>query len=80
VRVAVLDDGAGIPTELVERVWLPDVTTKRRGTGLGLPLVRQAVEAHGGSVHASNRPEGGACFVLILPVGVDGEALRAHEG
>lgn len=80
VRVAVLDDGAGIPTELVERVWLPDVTTKRRGTGLGLPLVRQAVEAHGGSVHASNRPEGGACFVLILPVGVDGEAPRAHAG
>jgi signal transduction histidine kinase len=68
VRVAVSDDGPGIPPELLERIWLPDVTTKRKGTGLGLPMVRQAVTAHGGRVEASNRRGGGAEFVVTLPV------------
>ena len=67
VEVRVLDDGPGIPPEHVERVWEPDFTTKARGTGLGLALVRQTVQAHGGRVWARNRPEGGAEFGVALP-------------
>jgi signal transduction histidine kinase len=69
VEVRVLDDGPGIAPENVERVWEPDFTTKARGTGLGLALVRQTVLAHGGRVWARNRPEGGAEFGVALPAG-----------
>jgi two-component system nitrogen regulation sensor histidine kinase NtrY len=67
VEVRVLDDGPGIRPEHVERVWEPDFTTKSRGTGLGLALVRQTVQLHGGRVWARNRPDGGAEFGVALP-------------
>ncbi len=68
VAVEVRDSGPGIPPDALERIWEPDFTTKRRGTGLGLPIVRQTVEtAHGGRVEARNHPEGGALFRLVLP-------------
>ncbi len=67
VEVSVMDRGPGIPGEHLGRIWDPDFTSKRRGTGIGLPLVRQAVRAHGGEVWAANRLEGGAEFRVRLP-------------
>jgi two-component system nitrogen regulation sensor histidine kinase NtrY len=67
VEVRVLDSGPGIPAENLERIWEPDFSTKARGTGLGLALVKQTVQAHGGRVGARNRPEGGAEFRVLLP-------------
>jgi two-component system nitrogen regulation sensor histidine kinase NtrY len=66
--VRVEDRGPGIPPEILEEVWNPDVTTKRRGTGLGLAIVRQTILHHGGQVRATNRPEGGAVFTVVLPL------------
>jgi signal transduction histidine kinase len=79
LEVRVMDDGPGIAPEHVARVWEPDFTTKTRGTGLGLALVRQTVQAHGGRVWARNRLEGGAEFGVALPASaaVPEEALSA---
>ncbi len=68
VEIRVLDRGPGVEDELLRRIWEPDFTTKRRGTGLGLAMVRQAVHAHGGEVWAQNRAGGGAEFGIRLPL------------
>lgn len=68
VEVRLLDDGPGIPAEHLERIWEPDFSTRARGTGLGLALVRQTAHAHGGAASARNRPEGGAEFRIVLPL------------
>ncbi len=66
VAVRVIDQGAGIPRELRERLFDPFVTSKPGGSGLGLAVVHRSVEAHGGFVHvdASKR---GSRFTIVLP-------------
>jgi len=66
-EVRVIDHGPGVPAELQERLFTPYVTDKAGGTGLGLALVRQAIEAHGGRVRHEETPGGGATFVVTLP-------------
>lgn len=67
VEVRVVDDGPGIPAEARENVFRPFFTTKQKGTGLGLALVKKAVDAHGGTLGIEDSPGGGATFVVILP-------------
>jgi signal transduction histidine kinase len=67
VQVRIQDSGPGIAAETLERIWEPDFTTKARGTGLGLALVRQTIRAHGGKVYARNH-ERGAEFRVLLPL------------
>ena len=67
VLIRVVDHGPGVPAQLRERVFDPYVTTKSEGTGLGLALVRQTVETHGGKVRVSETAGGGATFEVTLP-------------
>lgn len=67
VVVTVADHGPGIPAALRGRVFEPYMTTKVDGTGLGLALVRQTVDAHHGTIAASETPGGGATFTLVFP-------------
>lgn len=62
----VLDNGPGINLRPGEDLFAPFFTTKEGGTGLGLTIAHRIVTAHGGSVSYSNRPDGGACFVVRL--------------
>jgi two-component system nitrogen regulation sensor histidine kinase NtrY len=67
VVITVADHGPGIPAELGGRVFEPYMTTKPDGTGLGLALVRQTVDAHHGTIAAGETPGGGATFTLVFP-------------
>jgi signal transduction histidine kinase len=62
VRIA--DRGPGVRAADRARIFQPYVTTKTEGTGLGLAMVRQTVEAHGGRVWVEDTPGGGATFVV----------------
>ncbi len=67
VEIAVTDDGPGIPPERMEEIFKPFFTTKTQGTGLGLPISRKIVEAHGGILEARSRHGEGATFYVWLP-------------
>jgi nitrogen fixation/metabolism regulation signal transduction histidine kinase len=67
-RLLISDNGPGFPVELLPRIFEPYVTTKARGTGLGLPIVRKIVDEHQGTIEISNAPEGGARIDIRLPL------------
>ena len=67
IAVTIADHGPGIPDDLRQRVFEPYFTTKADGTGLGLALVRQTLEAHRGTVALTATPGGGATFAIVFP-------------
>lgn len=70
VTLGVSDVGAGIPVNVIDNIFDVFYTTKRHGTGLGLAISKNIIVAHGGSLLARNRPEGGATFVFTIPLSV----------
>jgi two-component system nitrogen regulation sensor histidine kinase GlnL len=67
-RIAVVDDGPGVPEAMLPRLFTPFATSKPHGTGLGLAVSRRIVEAHGGRIEVRNRPGGGAEATVYLPL------------
>jgi signal transduction histidine kinase len=69
VRIEISDTGHGIPTELMPRIFEHWVSTKKpgRGTGLGLPIARDVVSAHGGTISVSSTVGSGTTFTIDLP-------------
>jgi two-component system, NtrC family, sensor histidine kinase HydH len=67
VLIRVTDDGKGVAEEIRERIFTPFFSTRPKGTGLGLTVVRRCAEAHGGDVVLRSTPGGGATFELHLP-------------
>lgn len=68
IRFSVSDNGSGFPEHLMKRAFEPYVTTKPKGTGLGLVIVKKIVEEHGGSVAISNIEPHGAQVLITLPL------------
>lgn len=71
IRVAVTDQGPGVPPEDRERIFRPFERgrVRGRGSGLGLAIARGFAEAHGGTLDVEGEPSGGARFVVTLPLG-----------
>ena len=67
VRVEIADNGRGVPDDLAERIFLPLVSGRAEGSGLGLPLAQQVAREHGGSLSYRSRP-GHTVFTLLIPV------------
>lgn len=66
VRIEIRDHGPGVPPHIADRIFDPYFTDKSGGTGLGLALVKQTVEMHGGTIHLTETPGGGATFVVRM--------------
>jgi two-component system, cell cycle sensor histidine kinase and response regulator CckA len=81
VRFVVMDDGPGMDDTIKERVFQPYFTTKEKGTGLGLALVKQAVEAAGGAIELISSRGKGTRFNIELPrsIGVNRKQEQSHR-
>ncbi|MBV9145172.1 MAG: HAMP domain-containing protein [Acidobacteria bacterium] len=71
VEIVVSDTGHGVTGEMKERLFLPYFSTKKRGTGLGLPIVSRIMQEHNGSIRVEENQPVGARFVLELPVAAE---------
>jgi len=67
VMLQIEDNGCGFPAEILPRMFEPYITTKSRGTGLGLPIVKKIIDEHHGEIAISNKTEGGARIIVRLP-------------
>ncbi|WP_457097140.1 two-component system sensor histidine kinase NtrB [Lysobacter sp. P5_B9] len=76
LRLEISDDGRGVPEELAERLFLPLVSGRAEGSGLGLALAQQVAREHRGSLVYRSRP-GHTVFTVLLPISLEGDT---HEG
>ncbi len=67
-RIAIADNGPGIPADVREKIFEPFFTTKHRGTGLGLPTAKRVIERHRGSIDVECPPSGGTIVTVALPL------------
>jgi len=79
VAITVTDTGCGIPAEQVGRIFEAYYSTRRGGTGLGLPIVKRIVGEHGGSVAVASEPGRGTQFVIRLPAAEDADREDARD-
>ena len=73
IRIDVVDNGPGIPEDLLGQIFLPLVSGREGGSGLGLTLAQSLVQRHDGAIHAESQP-GRTCFSIFLPIKDTGSA------
>jgi PAS domain S-box-containing protein len=79
-RIDIRDHGPGMPAEVRAKAFDPFFTTKHRGTGLGLPIARRAIEAHGGHIDVADADGGGTMVAIQLPDPPHARATTAERG
>jgi PAS domain S-box-containing protein len=76
LQISFNDTGVGMSAETMGELWNPLFTTKARGIGLGLPIAKRMVEAHGGSISVESKVGKGATFTVMLPITRNWEEVR----
>jgi signal transduction histidine kinase len=85
VRIAVQDQGIGMDQKEVKQIFHKFYRTKKAeesgeaGTGIGLSIVQQIVEQHGGQIAVTSQPGEGSCFTLVLPAAIPAPAPSPAE-
>ncbi len=69
IKFMIKDEGAGIPEDILPKIFIPFFTTKSRGSGLGLSIINRIIQNHNGDIKASNW-EKGACLSIRIPKGL----------
>ena len=75
VRIEIFDNGPGVAPSQKEKLFEPFFTTRAKGTGLGLPIVKRIVKQHQGSIDLVPSPGGGTCAIIVLPTGPIGDGV-----
>jgi signal transduction histidine kinase len=75
LRISVVDNGPGVHPSLTTKIFQPFVTTRARGTGLGLAVVQKIVVSHNGRVTLQAEPDGGSRFTITLPLHAEPASL-----
>ena len=73
VSIKISDNGCGMTSEEIERIFNPEYTTKEKGLGLGLPLAHEIIRGHGGAISVISQQGGGTTFEIMLPAGRPGD-------
>ena len=68
IKIQFLDEGQGIADEITTKIWDPFFTTKEKGTGLGLGIVKNIIESHNGAIHIENRSVKGVAVTVELGI------------
>ena len=71
VKIMIQDNGAGIPADVIDKIFDPYFSTKPKGSGLGLAVVHSIISKHKGYVSVESRPGEGAAFVIYLPASAE---------
>ncbi|MGD9322466.1 MAG: ATP-binding protein [Desulfobacterales bacterium] len=79
ITINFCDEGQGIAEDILEKIWDPFFTTKEMGTGLGLGMVKNIIESHGGNIQINNRTHGGTRVTVILPVESSDHRMTSDE-
>lgn len=79
LNFAICDAGPGIDADKIQRLFDPFYSTKAKGTGLGLALVKDVIKAHKGQVKVANIATGGACFMLQLPLAAQSQEQVTNQ-
>jgi two-component system sporulation sensor kinase A len=78
LEIIFADTGTGMTKETVEKIWSPLFTTKATGMGLGLPIAKRLVEAHGGSISVESKVGKGSSFTVALPIRSSSESKEVR--
>lgn len=71
LQITITDEGTGIPKDKLDKIWETFYTTKKEGTGLGLPIVKRIVEENNGEIHLESKKGRGTTVGLTLPLGAE---------
>jgi signal transduction histidine kinase len=78
LEITIADTGTGMTRETIDKLWSPLFTTKAKGMGLGLPIAKRLVEAHGGSITVESKVGKGSSFTVTLPIRSSSESKEAR--